>query len=219
MDWKFFKRPHSETNLRSNVHVSNRFILGKLISFCFLFVLFQEARFWIRTFATFLTPNTNFTTLQVLNYVFQTVPNFELKTEQRVRFRNKFSEACQFLERFLYLKKAGLKLIDLLRKKEDVLRYWSVFQNMLLKYIFYSASVCEWESFNIVAFRKMFAVNIWRFHLFYLRKNDFFGFFCLFRQHVCNWNLYNACELKFKLRTLLSSRLWMKFSKMRETLK
>ena len=146
---------------------------------------------------------------QKLNWKLNSVWDFEINFLRRVSF---WKDSCIW-------KKAGLKLIDLLRKKEDVLCYGSVFQNMLLKYIFYSASVCEWESFNIVAFRKMFAVNIWRFHLFYLRKNNFFGFFCLFRQHVCNWNLYNACELKFKLRTLLSSRLWMKFSKMRETLK
>ena len=61
----------------------------KKISFCFFFVLFQDARFWIRFSTTFLIPNTNITTLQVLNYVFQNVPDFELKTEQRVRFPKK----------------------------------------------------------------------------------------------------------------------------------
>ena len=134
-----------------------------------------------------------------------------------MRLWKESSEACQLLERRYYLKKIGMKMIDLLRKEEHLLRYGPVFKNMVFNYTLYRASDCDWESFKVVEFWIILLSKFQVLSYVISVYTIFLGFSCFFGRHDLNQNLYNV--FAFILQTLQCGRFSNRFSKTLETLK
>ena len=128
--------------------------------------------------------------VEIWNTFFYHVSVFEITNVEHVRFRIQIFQKCQTEKQVCFHKIYVLHLFT--SYKRHILRYRPVFKDMIFKYIFYGASDFEWESFNVVSFRKtLFSKN----HVssrFISVTTTFLRYCCFFGKHDLYSSPYNV---------------------------